>query len=197
MTRRLWPLALILSSLALVGCATAVPPVDVTRFHTPALATLAPGTAYRFADGSADGGVEAVSYRIAVDQELRRLGFVPAASGAAAPMVVRITLDRRDRAAAATSPVSVGVGGAAGSYGSGIGVGIGFNLGGGARRWVDLTLSVRLDDAATGTALWEGRAQTAVPQNAPAAGPSLAAAKMAKALFGGFPGQSGTTISVP
>ncbi|NJS13895.1 MAG: hypothetical protein HC788_03810, partial [Sphingopyxis sp.] len=27
--------------LGLSGCATAVPPVDVTRFHTPALAALA------------------------------------------------------------------------------------------------------------------------------------------------------------
>jgi hypothetical protein len=196
MTRRLLHIALIAASLALSGCATAVPPVQVTRFHAPALATLSPGTAYRFADGG-DGGIEATSYRIAVDQELRRLGFVPAATGMAAPLSVRIALERRDRTTDGRSPISIGVGGGTGGYGSGVGVGIGFNLGGGARRWVDLTLSVRIDDAASGAALWEGRAQAAIPQSAPAAQPSLAAAKMTKALFGGFPGSSGTTISVP
>jgi hypothetical protein len=190
---------LALSSLALAGCATAVPPVEVTRFHAPTLATLGPGTAYRFADSDSAGALagETASYRRAVDVELRRLGFVAAADGAAAPLLVRVDLARNERIAAGSSPVSVGVGGNTGSYGSGIGVGLGFNLGGGPRKWIDLVLSVRIDDAATATALWEGRAQTAVPAKAPAAQGSLAAAKLAGALFGGFPGESGRTISVP
>jgi hypothetical protein len=188
MTRRLLHVRLAVLAvpmLILAGCATAVPPVEVTRFHTPALASLAPGTAYRFADEAGIGG-ETLSYRTAVDGELRRQGFVPAAAGASAPLVVRLSLTRSERRGDGASPVSVGVG-----------VGIGLNLGGGPRRWVDLALAVRLDDAATGTALWEGRAQTAIPAKAPGAQPSLAAAKLAAALFGGFPGESGTTISVP
>lgn len=199
MTRRLLHvrlIALAVSTLLVTGCATAIPPVEVTRFHTPALATLAPGTAYRFADDAGISG-ETLSYRTAVDGELRRQGFVPAAAGGSAPLLVRISLIRSERRGEGASPVSVGVGGSTGSYGSGVGVGIGLNLGGGPRRWVDLALAVRLDDAATGTALWEGRAQTAIPAKAPGAQPSLAAAKLAAALFGGFPGESGTTISVP
>lgn len=186
-------------SLTLAGCATAVPPVEVTRFHTPALATLAPGAAYRFADSDSAGALagEAASYRRAVDVELQRLGFVAAADGTAAPLLVRVDLARSERTTAGSSPVSVGVGGSTGSYGSGIGVGLGFNLGGGPRKWIDLALSVRIDDAASATALWEGRAQTAVPAKAPAAQGSLAAAKLTAALFGGFPGESGRSISVP
>ncbi len=190
---------LAVSSLTLAGCATAVPPVEVTRFHTPALAALAPGTAYRFADSDSAGALagETASYRRAVDVELRRLGFVPAADGAAAPLMVRVDLARSERIAVGSSPVSVGVGGSTGSYGSGIGVGLGFNLGGGPRKWIDLALSVRISDAATSASLWEGRAQTAVPAKAPAAQGALAAAKLASSLFGGFPGESGRTISVP
>lgn len=199
MSRRLSHLrtiALTVPLMLLMGCATAVPPVEVTRFHTPALASLAPGTAYRFADAPAMVG-ETLTYRTAVDTELRQLGFVPAATGAPAPLTIRISIARNERRDDGASPVSVGVGGSTGSYGSGVGVGLGFNLGGGPRRWVDLTLGVRIDDTATGTALWEGRAATAIPAKAPGAQPSLAAAKLADALFGGFPGESGTTISVP
>lgn len=199
MTCRLFPVrlaALTLPLLALAGCATAVPPVEVTRFHTPALASLLPGTAYRIAEEAGLVG-ETLSYRTAVDAELRRQGFVPAANGAAAPLLVRVSLTRSERRGDGASPVSVGVGGSTGNYGSGVGVGIGLNLGGGPRRWVDLALAVRIDDAASGAALWEGRAQTAIPAKAPGAQPSLAAAKLAAALFGGFPGESGTTISVP
>lgn len=199
MTRRLSPVrlaALAVPMLILAGCATAVPSVEVTRFHIPALASLAPGTAYRFADEAGVVG-ETLSYRTAVDGELRRQGFVPAAAGASAPLVVRLSLTRSERRGDGSSPVSVGVGGSTGSYGSGVGVGIGLNLGGGPRSWVDLALAVRIDDAATGTALWEGRARTAIPAKAPGAQPSLAAGKLAAALFGGFPGESGTTINVP
>lgn len=196
MIRRLFLAPLIVTLSVLAGCTTMVPPVDVTRFHSSALASLAPGSAYRFADNG-DRGMEEISYRLAVDQQLQRLGFKPAPTGVQAPLLVRVAVERSERAAAGRSPVTIGVGGGTGGYGSGVGVGIGLDLGGGSRRWVDVTLSVRIDDAARATALWEGRAQTAIPAGAPAAQPSLAAAKMAAALFGGFPGESGATISVP
>jgi Domain of unknown function (DUF4136) len=196
MTRRFFMALTLPLAAVLAGCATAIPPVEVTRFHTPALAALAPGTAYRIADDASVSG-EALSYRIAVDGEMKRLGFVAAATGTAAPLMVRVSLSRSERRGEGASPVRVGVGGSTGSYGSGVGVGIGLNLGGGPRNWTDLTLAVRIDDAASGTALWEGRAATAIPSKAPGAQSSLAAAKLASALFGGFPGESGTTISVP
>jgi hypothetical protein len=45
--------------------------------------------------------------------------------------------------------------------------------------------------------VWEGRAETQAPANAPAAQPGLAADKLASALFKDFPGESGRTITVP
>lgn len=204
------PAALLLAAaFALAGCATAVPPVEVTRFHTNAVAGWAPGTRYTIATAPLDAapGTEAPgaampslewnSYRTAVDQQLQRQGLVPAGSNERAPLLVRIAFDRSEQLAEARrSPVSVGVGGSTGSYGSGVGLGIGINLGGGPKRMADLQLSVRIDDAASGQALWEGRALTAVPVKAPAGQPSLAAAKLAEALFKDFPGESGRTISV-
>lgn len=206
MTRHLSATLLVAASLALGGCATAVPPVEVTRFHGNAVAGWAPGTRYSvdtsaFGDASAAGSAPSLewsSYRSAVEQQLQRQGLVAAAASERAPLRVRIGFDRSAQTSAVRrSPVSVGVGGSTGSYGSGVGLGIGINLGGGPKRMADLQLSVRIDDAATGQAVWEGRALTAVPVKAPAAQPSLAAAKLAEALFKDFPGESGRTISVP
>ncbi|KTE06865.1 DUF4136 domain-containing protein [Sphingopyxis sp. H115] len=217
MTRPLSAALLAAAAFALAGCATAVPPVEVTRFHTNAVAGWAPGTRYAIATapldspaagvpgaapgvppGTAMPSLEWNSYRTAVDQQLQRQGLVPAGTGERAPLLVRISFDRAEQLPEGRrSPVSVGVGGSTGSYGSGVGLGIGINLGGGPKRMADLQLSVRIDDAASGQALWEGRALTAVPVKAPANQPSLAAAKLAEALFKDFPGESGRTISVP
>jgi hypothetical protein len=194
---------LLAAALTLGGCATAVPPVEVTRFHN-AVPGWAPGTRYAIATAPVDGpaagmpSIEWNSYRAAVDQQLQRQGLVAAGSGERAPLLVRIDFDRSERVnGGGRSPVSVGVGGGTGGYGSGVGLGVGFSFGGGPRRIYDIGLSVRIDDAATGNALWEGRALAAVPAKAPAAQPSLAAAKLAEALFKDFPGESGRTISVP
>lgn len=190
------------AALALGGCATAVPPVEVTRFHN-AVPGWAPGTRYAIATAPLDGpaampSIEWNSYRAAVDQQLQRQGLVAAGAGERAPLLVRIDFARSERErGGGSSPVSVGVGGSTGGYRSGVGLGIGFSLGGGPRRITDIELAVRIDDAASGNALWEGRAVAAIPAKAPAAQPSLAAAKLAEALFKDFPGESGRTISVP
>lgn len=196
------------AALALGGCATMVPPVEVTRFHNNAVQGWAAGTRYSvdvalLGDAAAMAGtsqpsLEWNSYRAAVERQLQLRGLVAAEPGAAAPLKLRIGFERAERLAGAKrSPVTVGLGGSTGSYGSGVGLGLGINLGGGPRAMQDLKLSVRIDDAATGQALWEGRALAAVPAKAPAAQPSLAAAKLAEALFKDFPGESGRTISVP
>lgn len=209
MTRPFSATLLVAASLALGGCATAVPPVEVTRFHGAAVAGWAPGTRYTVDTaplgdaaamvGATEPSLEWSSYRTAVERQLQLQGLAAAPEGAAAPLKVRIGFDRADRQRVGKrSPVSVGVGGSTGSYGSGVGVGLGINLGGGGSRSMqDLQLSVRIDDAASGQALWEGRALAAVPEKAPASQPGLAAAKLAEALFKDFPGESGRTISVP
>lgn len=208
MTRPLSAALLVAAALALGACATAVPLVEVTRFHSNAVSGWAPGTRYTVDTaplgdaaamvGATQASLEWNSYRGAVERQLQLQGLAAAPDGARAGLKVRIGFDRTGHETGARrSPVSVGVGGSTGSYGSGIGVGLGFNLGGGSRKMEYLQLSVRIDDAASGQALWEGRAQTAVPQSAPAAQPSLAAAKLAEALFKDFPGESGRTITVP
>ncbi len=196
--------------LALGGCATQVPPVSVTRFHTDAVNGWAAGKTY-VVDASpltdTSSSTEAIpselewnSYRVAIERQLKLQGLVAASDNgtSTAALRVRIGLHRVERLLGGSrSPVSVGVGGSTGGYRSGVGLGIGINLGGGAREMTDIKLMVRIDDAASGQALWEGRAETAVPNKAPAAQPSLAAAKLAEALFKDFPGESGRTISVP
>jgi len=64
-------------ALSLAGCATAVPPVEVTRFHVDNPARS--GTiAVEEMLGNPDAGLEFRTYAAAVDQELQRVGFAPA-----------------------------------------------------------------------------------------------------------------------
>ena len=93
-------------------------------------------------------------------------------------------------------PVSVGVGAGGGSYGSGAGVGIGIDLSGRPPAQTETQLGVMIKDRPGGRTLWEGRAQFIVRADSPLAQTDLGAAKLAAALFRGFPGNSGETILV-
>ncbi len=178
--------------LWLGGCAASIPPAQVTRFNlgTP----IAPGS---FALDPAVTGLEAGSYRAAVGDELRRLGFVEGPGNARYAVSVSAARDERT-AAPRRSPVTIGIGGGTGGYGGGVGAGVSFGVGRQrARTDVITQLSVRIVERASGATIWEGRAETTAPSNAPAAQPGLAAGKLAAALFKDFPGVSGRTISVP
>src|SRR5690606_9249405 len=136
MTRPLSVALPVAAALALSGCATAVPPVEVTRFHTNAVAGWAPGTRYAIATAPLDGpaaegagagpgagmrgapmpSLQSNSYRTAVDQQLPRQGLVAAGAGERAPPLVRISFARPEQLPEGRrSPVSVGVGGSTGS----------------------------------------------------------------------------------
>lgn len=190
-------LALLFALAALSGCATAIPPVEVTRFHNGA--PVPAGTiAVEEALGNPDVSMEFRSYAAAVGQELQRIGYTEVAVGKPSEYVARVSFERifRDSAYEQRSPVSVGVGGATGSYGSGLGVGIGINLSGKPKDVVISTLSVQIRRRADNQAIWEGRATTQAREGTPAAQPSMAAGKLASALFKDYPGQSGQTITV-
>jgi hypothetical protein len=75
-------------------------------------------------------------------------------------------------------------------------MGIGIDLSGPPPAVVETELAVTIKDRATGQALWEGRSSFAVAEKSPLANSQLGAAKMAEALFKGFPGNSGETIQV-
>ncbi|MCJ2185423.1 DUF4136 domain-containing protein [Novosphingobium beihaiensis] len=186
------------ASAALSGCVAPVGPVEVTRFHAADITPLGHGTIrVEPAPGQLDD-MEFRAYAGAVGRELTRLGYtlpLPGESGSG--QVALLSLERhRYLPQRNSNPVSVGVGGSTGSYGSGVGVGVGIDLSGPPPEQVETKLAVTIQDRASGRHLWEGRAAFTVRASSPMAQTSLGAAKMAEALFKGFPGQSGETILV-
>jgi hypothetical protein len=191
-----------LAALTLGGCATPIPPVQVTRFHRiDTSSPLAPGS-FVVAAQSADSGVGVdASYEAAVSREMERLGYRPTRSGQADYIVTMRVEQARERVQRDGSGVNVGVGGGTGSYGSGVGMGVGLDLGrlfgGGSGEAIMTRMAVRIVRRAGDVTLWEGRAETAARSNTPQAQPGLNADKLATALFANFPGNSGETVTVP
>ncbi len=185
--------ALLLSTaLALGGCAASIPPVQVTRFHLGS--EIVRGAV---APVVVENSLERAAYDTAVARELARLGFAAGGTEARYTYSTEVTRDARP-AAPKRSPISIGIGGGTGGYGGGVGAGVSFGLGGNKSSDIVLTrLSVQLRERGGKGVVWEGRAETEAPSNAPASQPGLAADKLATALFRDFPGESGRTISVP
>ena len=184
-------------ALSLSACATAVPPVEVTRFHVASPPTS--GTvSVREMIGNPDVSLEFRTYAAAVAQEFQRVGFTEArdTNGEYEALVGMRRSFRPTGPDRSGRPVSVGVGGSTGSYGSGLGLGIGINLSGKPKDVVTTELSVQLRRRADSQVVWEGRANTSAKEGTPAAQPNIAAAKLAAALIGGYPGESGRTITV-
>jgi len=186
------------AALLLAGCASPyTSPVEVTRFTGQAPARLGMGTlAVRAAPGMPAPSLEGAMYEQAVASELGRAGYQISTGGPAA-QVAEVRIERQQRAPGERrGPVSVGVGGSTGSYGSGLGVGIGLDLTPPPKPVIDSTLAVTIRDNGTGQVLWEGRALFAASTDSPYAEQKAAATRLAAALFGGFPGASGQTITV-
>lgn len=181
-------------TLGLSGCAATVSPVQVTRFHLGQ--QIAPGgVAIESASGADSNSLEFGTYAAAVRRQLTIIGL-----GESAPIYSAIIDISRERRAGevARSPVSIGIGGGTGGGGLGVGVGTSFGIGTPkARQIIATQLSVKIKKRSDQSIVWEGRAQTQAPENAPSAQVGLAADKLAKALFSGFPGTSGETITVP
>lgn len=197
-------LGVILGAVALAGCTTttASRPVDVTRFHLGA--PLERGTVkVEAAPGGEGDSLEFQAYADAVRSQLLASGYTAPDGTTPAQYLAVVTFRRASQAIEpARSPVSVGLGGGGfsggrGGGGLGLGGGISFPIGKArARSVVASELAVQLRRRADGTVIWEGRAQTAADERAADAQIDAAAAKMARALFLGFPGESGRSISV-
>ena len=186
--------------LVLGACTTPVGPVEVTRFLAPeTVAQLGRGTiAIESAPGSDWDSLQLRSYEAAVRAELARLGYTEAPA-ATADQIAQVRFGRQTFRSdgGGRGPVSVGVGGSTGGgWGSGVGVGIGINLSGKPPEMTATDLGVTIRNRATGAPMWEGRASFSVKASSPLADTQLSAAKMASAMFAGFPGQSGETIEV-
>lgn len=189
---------LLLAALALAASPALAAPVEVTRFHTPeSITTLGrSAVAVVAAPGTDPNSLETRVWLQAVEAELAALRFGTATPGAAdAVAEVRVERDVQ-RSERQRGPVSVGVGGATGGWNSGVGLGLGFNLGGGPKARVYTRLVVTIRSRATGLSLWEGRAENVEREKAREASVDQAAPRLAHALFSGFPGTSGATITV-
>lgn len=190
--------ALALAVASLAGCVAPVGPVEVSRFHVPELAALGRGAiAVEPASGQDGTSLEYRTYAAAVARELTLLGYSEQAPGTPGSQVAALRFERfAFRPDRRGGPVSVGVGGSTGSYGSGVGLGIGIDLSGPPPEQVDTLLGVTIRDRASSRVLWEGKATFRVQATSPLASTPLGAAKLAGALFKGFPGASGETIKV-
>ena len=189
---------ILLAALALAASPALAAPVEVTRFHTPeSITTLGrSAVAVVAAPGADAASLETRVWLQAVEAELAELHFGSATPGAA-DAVAEVRVEREvQRAERQRGPVSVGVGGSTGGWNSGVGLGLGFNLGGGPRTRVITRLTVTIRSRATGLSLWEGRADNIEREKAKEASVDRAAPRLAHALFSGFPGTSGATITV-
>lgn len=180
----------------LAGCASydRAGPVEVTRFHLAGPTgsiERGPISVTSMANSSLDAqSLEFRSYAQAVETELQRNGYTIVAPGRTTVLTARINYLRGTRAdlEARRSPVSGGIGGSTGGY---------YGGGSGSRRGEVVTeLAVAIERTSERSVVWEGRAQTEAREGSTAASPGFAAAKLAEALFRGFPGESGRTITV-
>jgi hypothetical protein len=183
-----------MAALLLTGCTATIAPVQVTRFH---LGQQIPGGGISIESVSAgnSNSLELGTYAAAVRRQLTIVGLT---EGEAIYSAI-IDQSRTIRETAKPrSPFSIGIGGGTSIGGVGVGAGTSIPLGSrGTQQVVVSRLSVTIKRRADQTVIWEGRAETEAPATAPAAQPGLAADKLAKALFSGFPGRSGETITVP
>lgn len=191
---------LAVTTAALSACTTArTGPVEVTRFHQPATAAKL-GQTTIFIETASDvdmGMLELAPYKEAIARELTQLGYRETSRDQAA-QIAQVSLERFvSEPQPKESPVSVGVGGSTGGYRSGVGLGIGINLGGNkSAQEVGTQLAVSIREAASGDALWEGRANFSVSTESPLADSEANASAIADALFREFPGNSGETVEV-
>ncbi len=191
--------AVLIAALAMTGCTTAAPvfPTEVTRFRADAVErgtiSLAPE------EGNAGPAFQA--YAAAVGDALTAQGYTVVPPGAGSAYVARIGFASDTRSVRGPAPFTLGLGVGGGSYGRGGGVDAGVSGGIpiGKRELRDdttATLSVRINRRAGDLGVWEGRAQTRLIRRAGTGDAGVVPAKLAKAMFTGFPGESGRTITV-
>ncbi len=194
---------LIGAGLALSGCETSGRPVQVTRFHLAepiAAGSFSVETMPMAGPGSpmAPDGLELSAYSDIVANELTHYGFTRAPA-ASSELAVSVSIDRASRPDYSQgSSVSFGIGGASFGHSSGFGGGVGTTvpLGSKERFIVGTRMLVQIKRRSDGTVIWEGRAMTEAKGQSPEASPQAAVTKLAHALFVGFPGESGRTITV-
>jgi len=190
------------AGLAMAACTTPayVSPVEVTRFSSADTTVLGSGT-IRIEPGSGldPQSIEYGLYESELSSRLAALGYtvVRGEASQVATLDVRQAVSQPE---GRRGPVSVGGGGRAGSWGSGVGLGVGLDLtsllAGSPSEQIDRLVDVTIRASAGGSNLWEGRAGFTATANSDYADPAAAADRAISALFTGFPGESGETITI-
>lgn len=189
---------LLATATALAGCATTGGgygrPAEVIRYH---LGTVERGTVVVQPAEGGDGLFDQ-PFAQAVSRELNTLGYVPAAPGGQVQYLAIVDIRRRAAGPPRrTGGFSIGLGGGGFSSGrnSGVGLGGGVSVPVGGRtvqpEGTEMTVTIkrRVDQSP----VWEGQARLVENSRAPK---EAVAEKLARALFTGFPGESGRTIEV-
>lgn len=197
------------TALGLAGCETAgggARPVQVTRFHlaepiAPGSFAVEPGPVIGAGSPLGPDSLETQSYEQAVAQELTAQGFTQAPDLKTAELIVSVSVDRGarpdDRPHGAA--LSLGIGGASFGRHTGVGGGVGTTVPVGnhdERFIVGTRMMVQIKRRSEGTVIWEGRAVTEAPGRSPDSAAPAAISRLAHAIFQGFPGESGRTITV-
>ncbi|WP_419807593.1 DUF4136 domain-containing protein [Sphingomonas sp.] len=183
----------LLASCATTGGGSA--PTDVIRYHLGQ--PLERGTVVVQSAAGGDG-LSGQPYEEAVARALGTAGYTPAAPGGEVQFIALVEVRQISREERRPSPFSIGLGGGGFSGGRsggvGLGGGIGFPIGRGRRTTIDATeLTVLIKRRVDQSPVWEGHARTVAPR---AADMRITADKLATAVFTGFPGESGRTITV-
>jgi hypothetical protein len=190
--------AVALAAIPLMSACTTTPGAEVTRFHLGDTSMLGHGPiSIEAGQGMDANALEFSIWSATVAQQLSAVGYGPI-NGGSAGQVAQVRVARStQQAVRRNSPVSVGVGGSTGGYGGGgVGLGVGIDLSGTPANQVATELSVSIRDKASGRTVWEGRAVNMVSEKSALASPQASAQKLSAALFQGFPGNSGETITV-
>ena len=198
------PLLLVgLAGAALAGCATSLqlPPTQVVRYHLGEPIARGTVAVEPLSGNGAPASLEFKTYAAAVEGELLKNGYSVPAAGQKAQFVATVDFQRTEQQGPPRrSPISIGLGaggysggGYRGGGGVGLGGGVGFPIGGGKGSTVLVAqLSVQIKKSVDQSPVWEGKAQGVSDIRAA----DDQAGKLAAALFTGFPGESGRTISV-
>ncbi|MBV9929973.1 MAG: DUF4136 domain-containing protein [Alphaproteobacteria bacterium] len=170
---------------------------EVTRFHLGqpiARSTIA----VESANPGLSNTPEFRTYAEAVGRQLTRLGWTVVTSVGQSEQVAIVDVRQGMREGPPRRPpVTIGIGGGTGGWRGGVGGGVGFGVGGGGPRAIASTsLEVRLKRRSDGSVIWEGRGHSDVPARSPYAQPAAAVERLANAMFGDFPGESGRTITI-
>lgn len=156
------------------------PDADAPPSITPSSISGAPGS---------PSARDEATYQAAVVDALARAGYDTAQAAPALGQVAEVRLTREIAASAEAPhrPVSGEASMGVSNRGSGMGLALNIDLSKPRKALISSRIEVRIRDRATGTPLWEGRAEIITREGSDRWNDNAIAAALAKALFAGFP----------